>query len=49
LAIAFGLLAAHRAWKVRFISSVDLVIALAAAQRQGRIREVTHGSDPRNC
>lgn len=34
LAIAFGLLATHRAWKVRFISAPDLVIALEAAQRQ---------------
>jgi DNA replication protein DnaC len=42
LAIAFGLLAAHRAWKVRFISAADLVIALEAAQRQGRMREVMH-------
>jgi DNA replication protein DnaC len=42
LAIAFGLLAAHRAWKVRFISAADLVIALEAAQRQGRMKEVMH-------
>ena len=42
LAIAFGLLAAHRAWKVRFISAADLVIALEAAQRQGRVKEVIH-------
>src|SRR5215475_929014 len=42
LAIAFGLLAAHRAWKVRFISAADLVIALEAAQRQGRLKDVMH-------
>ena len=42
LAIAFGLLAAHRAWKVRFISAADLVIALEAAQRQGRMKDVMH-------
>ena len=42
LAIAFGLLATHRAWKVRFISAADLVIALEAAQRQGRMKEVMH-------
>jgi len=42
LAIAFGLLAAHRAWKVRFISAADLVIALEAAQRQGRMNDVMH-------
>ena len=41
LAIAFGLLATHRAWKVRF-SAADLVIALEAAQRQGRTKEVMH-------
>jgi DNA replication protein DnaC len=42
LAIALGLLAMHRAWKVRFISAADLVIALEAAQRQGRMKEVMH-------
>jgi DNA replication protein DnaC len=42
LAIAFGLLATHRAWKVRFTSAADLVIALEAAQRQGRMKEVMH-------
>jgi hypothetical protein len=42
LAIAFGLLAAHRTWKVRFISAADLVIALEAAQRQGRLKDVMH-------
>lgn len=42
LAIAFGLLATERAWKVRFTSAADLVIALEAAQRQGRIKEVMH-------
>ena len=42
LAIAFGLLAAQKGWKVRFTSAVDLVIALEAAQRQGRLKEVMH-------
>jgi DNA replication protein DnaC len=42
LAIAFGLLATQRAWKVRFTSAADLVIALEAAQRQGRMKEVMH-------
>ena len=42
MAIAFGLLATHRAWKVRFISAADLVIALEAAQRQGCMKEVMH-------
>src|SRR5262249_39528991 len=42
LAIAIGLLATHRAWKVRFISAADLVIALEAAQRQRRMRDVMH-------
>jgi DNA replication protein DnaC len=47
LAIAFGLLATHRAWKVRFISAADLVIALEAAQRQGRTKggDASHGGD----
>jgi DNA replication protein DnaC len=39
LAIAFGLLATRRAWKVRFISAADLVIALEAG-RQGRMKDV---------
>ena len=42
LAIAFGLLATHRAWKVRFTSAADLAMALEAAQRQGRMREIMH-------
>jgi DNA replication protein DnaC len=42
LAIAFGLLATQRAWKVRFTSAADLVIALEAAQRQGRMKELMH-------
>lgn len=42
LAIAFGLLAAHRGWKVRFTSAADLVIALEAGHRQGRLKEVMH-------
>ena len=40
LAIAFGLIAAHKGWKVRFMSAADLVIALEAVQRQGRMKEV---------
>jgi DNA replication protein DnaC len=42
LAIAFGLLAAGRGWKVRFTTAADLVIALEAANRQGRLKEVLH-------
>ena len=39
LAIAFGLIAAAKGWKVRFTSAADLVIALEAAHRQGRMKE----------
>jgi DNA replication protein DnaC len=42
LAIAFGLLAAHRGWKVRFTSAADLIITLEAAHRQGRLKDVMH-------
>ena len=42
LAIAFGLLAAHRGWKVRFTSAADLVIGLEAAHRQSRMKEFMH-------
>lgn len=42
LAIAFGLLAAHRGWKVRFTTAADLIITLEAAQQQGRTKEVMH-------
>lgn len=42
LAIAFGLLAAQRGWKVRFTTAADLIITLEAAQRQGRIKDVMH-------
>ena len=42
LAIAFGLLAASKGWKVRFTSAADLVMALEAAQRQGRMKEALH-------
>jgi DNA replication protein DnaC len=42
LAIAFGLIAAHKGWKVRFTSAADLVIALEAAHRQGRVNEIMH-------
>jgi len=42
LAIAFGLLATQRAWKVRFTAAADLAIALEAAQRQGRMREAMY-------
>jgi DNA replication protein DnaC len=42
LAIAFGLIAAGKGWKVRFTSAADLVIALEAAQRQGRMKEIMH-------
>jgi DNA replication protein DnaC len=42
LAIAFGLIAARKGWKVRFTSAADLVIAMEAAQRQGRMKEALH-------
>jgi DNA replication protein DnaC len=42
LAIAFGLLAAQKGWKVRFTTAADLIITLEAAQRQGRIKDVMH-------
>ena len=42
LGVLLGGLATYRAWKVRFTSAADLVIALEAAQRQGRIKEVMH-------
>lgn len=42
LAIAFGLIAAGRGWKVRFTSAADLVIMLETAQRQGRMKEALH-------
>lgn len=42
LAIAFGLIAAHKGWKVRFTTAADLVIAMEAAYRQGRMKEVMH-------
>jgi DNA replication protein DnaC len=40
--LAIGLIAAHKGWKVRFTSAADLVIAMEAAQRQGRLKEVMH-------
>lgn len=42
LAIAYGLIAAAKGWKVRFTSAADLVIALEAAHRQGRMKEIMH-------
>ena len=42
LAIALGLLAAQKGWKVRFTSAADLIITLEAAHRQGRFKEVMH-------
>lgn len=42
LAIALGLLAAQRSWKVRFTTAADLVIALEAAHRQARMKEFLH-------
>ncbi|MGE3711300.1 MAG: IS21-like element helper ATPase IstB, partial [Hyphomicrobiaceae bacterium] len=42
LAIAFGLLAVAKGWKVRFTSAPDLVIALEAARRQGLLKEALH-------
>ena len=37
LAIAFGLIAAQKGWKVRFTTAADLVIQMEAAYRQGRM------------
>jgi DNA replication protein DnaC len=42
LAIAFGLLATHKGWKVRFTSAADLAIALEVAKPQGRMKEIMH-------
>src|ERR1700688_2582473 len=42
LAIAFGLIAAQKSWKVRFTTAADLVIAMEAAYRQGRMKEAMH-------
>jgi DNA replication protein DnaC len=42
IAIALGYLATQRGWKVRFTSAADLALALEAAQRQGRLKEVMH-------
>jgi DNA replication protein DnaC len=42
IAIALGYLATQRGWKVRFTSAADLTLALEAAQRQGRLKEVMH-------
>jgi ABC-type glutathione transport system ATPase component len=36
LAIALGYLATQKGYKTRFLSAVDLVLMLEAAQRQGR-------------
>ncbi len=42
LAIAYGLIAPAKGWKVRFTSAAALVIALEAAHRQGRMKEIMH-------
>ena len=42
LAIAFGLITAQKSWKVRFTTAADLVIAMEAAYRQGRMKEAMH-------
>lgn len=42
IAIALGLIAAQKGWKVRFTTAADLVITLEAAYRQGRMKEVMH-------
>jgi DNA replication protein DnaC len=42
LAIALGYLATQRGWKVRFTTAADLVVLLAAAQRQDRWKEALH-------
>jgi hypothetical protein len=41
LAIAFGLIAAQKSWKVR-TTAADLVIAMEAACGQGRMKEMMH-------
>ena len=38
----FGVLAAQKAWKVRFTTAADLIITLEAAQRQGKFKEAMH-------
>ena len=38
----FGLIAAQKSWKVRFTTAADLVIAMEAAYRQGRMKEAMH-------
>ena len=40
LAIALGLLATARGWKVRFTTAADLILMLETAQRQERLKEV---------
>ena len=42
IAIAFGLLATQRGWKVRFVTAADLIVMLETAVRQGRLKEVLH-------
>lgn len=51
LAIAFGVMATRRGWKVRFITAADLILMLETAQRQGRLKEVLHRAieAPRVC
>lgn len=40
LAIALGLLATARGWKVRFTTAADLILMLETAQRQERLKDV---------
>ncbi len=40
LAIAYGILATRRGWRVRFLTAADLILMLETAQRQGRLKEV---------
>ncbi len=42
LAIAYGVMATRRGWKVRFQTAADLILMLETAQRQGRLKEVLH-------
>lgn len=42
LAISLGYKATQAGFKVRFISAADLMLQLAAAQRQGRLKEYMH-------
>ncbi len=42
IAIALGVAATQRGWKVRFMTAADLILTLETAVRQGRLKEVLH-------